>query len=132
MRQASEGNTIYRIGLDARPLSTRVSGVGRLIAETIRHFPEKEKYKFVLFSHLPIHESHKTILELPNVEFHQGKGFLSKKGATYFNISLPLSLNQFHLDLFWGSQQVIPHLLFSKLLKMYPIWLFTTLTQFTF
>lgn len=111
----SEGNTIYRIGLDARPLSTRVSGVGRLIAETIRHFPQKEKYQFVLFSHLPIHESHKTILELPNVEFHQGKGFLSKKGATYFNISLPLSLNQFNLDLFWGSQQVIPPLFFSKL-----------------
>lgn len=111
----SEGNTIYRIGLDARPLSTRVSGVGRLIAETIRHFPEKEKYKFVLFSHLPIHESHKSILELPNVEFHQGKGFLSKKGATYFNISLPLSLNQYNLDLFWGSQQVIPPLFFSKL-----------------
>ena len=99
MRQASEGNTIYRIGLDARPLSTRVSGVGRLIAETIRHFPEKENYQFVLFSHLPIHESHKTILQLPNVEFHQGKGLLSKKGATYFNLSLPLSLNQFHLDL---------------------------------
>jgi glycosyltransferase involved in cell wall biosynthesis len=111
----SEGNTIYRIGLDARPLSTRVSGVGRLIAETIRHFPQKEKYQFVLFSHLPIHESHKTILELPNVEFHQGKGFLSKKGATYFNISLPLSLNQFNLDIFWGSQQVIPPLFFSKL-----------------
>jgi glycosyltransferase involved in cell wall biosynthesis len=115
MRQASEGNTIYRIGLDARPLSTRVSGVGRLIAETIRHFPEKENYQFALFSHLPIHESHKTILQLPNVEFHQGKGLLSKKGATYFNLSLPLSLNQFHLDLFWGSQQVIPPLFFSKL-----------------
>ncbi len=103
-------NSIYRIGLDARPLSTRVSGVGRLIAETIKHFPEKEKYCFVLFSHLPIHESHKSILELPNIEFHQGKGFLSKKGATYFNIVLPFTIGKYKLDLFWGSQQVVPPL----------------------
>ena len=108
-------NSIYRIGLDARPLSTRVSGVGRLIAETLKHFPEKEKYTFILFSHLPIHESHKSILELPNIEFHQGKGFLSKKGAVYFNLALPFSLKNFKLDLFWGSQQVIPPLPFSKL-----------------
>ncbi len=108
-------NPIFRIGLDARPLSTRVSGVGRLIAETIKHFPEKEKYTFVLFSHLPIHESHKSILELPNIEFYQGKGLLSKKGATYFNVALPLSLKKYKLDLFWGSQQVIPPLPFFKL-----------------
>ncbi len=44
-----------------------------------------------------------------------GTGFLSKKGATYFNINLPLSLSKYNLDLFWGSQQVIPPLFFSKL-----------------
>jgi len=109
-----EGNDIYRIGLDARPLSTRVSGVGRLIAETIRHFPDKKNFQFVFFSHLPIHESHKSILDLPNIEFHQGKGFLSKKGATYFNLALPFSLHKYNLDLFWGSQQVIPPLPFFK------------------
>lgn len=88
--------------------------MGRLIAETIKHFPDKENFQFVLFSHLPIHESHQTILDLPNIEFHQGKGLLSKKGATYFNIALPLSLDKYSLDLFWGSQQVIPPLPFFK------------------
>lgn len=89
--------------------------MGRLISETLKHFPEKENFTFVLFSHLPIHDSHKSILELPNIEFHKGDGILSKKGATYFNIVLPLSLKKYKLDLFWGSQQVIPPLPFIKL-----------------
>jgi glycosyltransferase involved in cell wall biosynthesis len=98
----------YKIGLDARPLSTRVSGVGRLISETLKYFPDKKNYKFYLFSHLPIHESHLKILEQPNITFIQGKGILSKKGATYFNIYLPFEIKKYKLDLFWGSQQVIP------------------------
>jgi glycosyltransferase involved in cell wall biosynthesis len=84
--------------------------VGRLIAETLRHFPNKDQFQFVLFSHLPIHESHKTILELPNIEFHQGFG----KGAIYYNLILPFQIYKYRLDLFWGSQQVIPPL-FQKI-----------------
>lgn len=70
----------YKIGLDARPLSTRVSGVGRLIAETLKAFPNKEKYEFFLFSHLPIHSDHKKVLELSNVRWVEGGGFLKWKG----------------------------------------------------
>jgi glycosyltransferase involved in cell wall biosynthesis len=105
----------YLIGLDARPLSTRVSGVGRLISETLIHFPDKKNYFFYLFSHLPIHDSHRKILDLPNIQFVQGEGFFSKYGALYYNIYLPYQLlTQFKLDLFWGSQQVIPPL-FQKI-----------------
>lgn len=98
----------YKIGLDARPLSTRVSGVGRLIAETLKAFPKKEKYEFLLFSHLPIHPDHKAVLDLPNVKWVEGGGFLKWKGGLYYNVYIPFYLLTHRLDLFWGSQQVLP------------------------
>ncbi|TGL18861.1 glycosyltransferase family 1 protein [Leptospira yanagawae] len=98
----------YKIGLDARPLSTRVSGVGRLIAETLKAFPNKEKYEFFLFSHLPIHSDHKKVLELSNVRWVEGGGFLKWKGGLYYNLYVPFYLLTHRLDLFWGSQQVLP------------------------
>lgn len=100
--------TTKRIGLDARPLSTRVSGVGRLIAETLKAFPHKEEYDFFLFSHLPIHEDHKAVLNLPNVTWVSGGGFLKWKGGVYYNLFVPFYLLKHRLDLFWGSQQVLP------------------------
>jgi glycosyltransferase involved in cell wall biosynthesis len=97
-----------KISLDARPLSTPVSGVGRLIAETIFHFPDKDKYEFILHSHFPIHKNHYKILDLPNVSSRIGKGILAKKGGAYFLFYLPFEIRNEMPDLFWGSQQVIP------------------------
>lgn len=100
--------SIFKISLDARPLSTPISGVGRLIAETLVHFPNKEKYQFILHSHLPIHKSHFNVLDLPNTTPMIGKGILSKKGGLYFSLYLPFEIRDLNPDLFWGSQQVIP------------------------
>ena len=97
-----------KISLDARPLSTPVSGVGRLIAETLIHFPDKENYHFYLHTHLPIHPSHKKVLDLPNITLMQGLGLLSKKGAVYFSFYLPYEIRILNPDIFWGSQQVAP------------------------
>jgi glycosyltransferase involved in cell wall biosynthesis len=97
-----------KISLDARPLSTPVSGVGRLIAETLIHFPNKDKYQFFLHSHLPIHKNHYKILDLPNVTPRIGKGLLAKKGGAYFLLYLPFEIRNEAPDLFWGSQQVVP------------------------
>ena len=105
----------FRIGVDARPLSTSITGVGRMIAEIIRHFPNQETYEFHLFSHREIHPEHSGLLALDNVVFHQGKGPFSLKGAIYFNLYLPLTLSRHKLDLFWGSQQIIPPFLPSSL-----------------
>ncbi|WCL47897.1 glycosyltransferase family 4 protein [Leptospira sp. GIMC2001] len=104
-----------RIGLDARPLSTPMSGVGRLIHETIKAFPDNQNYHFILFSHNPIHESHKEILKLPNIEWRQGQGILSKKGGTFYNIQLPFMIRKENLSLFWGSQQVLPPAIPNKI-----------------
>ncbi len=100
--------SIFKISLDARPLSTPISGVGRLIAETLVHFPNKQNYQFVLHSHLPIHKSHFKVLDLPNITPMIGKGILSKKGGSYFSFFLPFEIRNLKPDLFWGSQQVIP------------------------
>jgi glycosyltransferase involved in cell wall biosynthesis len=105
----------YRIGLDARPLSTRMSGVGRLISETIKAFPQSEKYHFFLFSHLPIHADHADILKLTNVTYLKNGGVFRWKGGLYFNLFLPVFLRFFRLDLFWGSQQILPPLLPKKI-----------------
>lgn len=105
----------YRIALDARPLSTPVSGVGRLIGEILYHFPEKERYEFHLFSHLTLHPTHSKILELPNIFLHVGKGLFAKKGGLYFLVSLPREIRKGNFDLFWGSQQVAPFFLPKKL-----------------
>ncbi|MDZ4726690.1 MAG: glycosyltransferase family 1 protein [Leptospira sp.] len=105
----------YAIGLDARPLSTRMSGVGRLIGETLKAFPNSNQYHFFLFSHLPIHSDHNEIIKLPNVTVVNGGGVFRWKGGLYFNFYLPIRLRFLSLDLFWGSQQVLPPLLPSKL-----------------
>lgn len=104
-----------RISLDARPLSTPVSGVGRLIAETLLHFPNPERYRFYLHSHLPLHPGHEKISKLKNVEWVQEKGVLSKKGGLFFLFPLPLSVRKIRPQLFWGSQQVSPFFLPSNL-----------------
>ncbi|TGN08237.1 glycosyltransferase family 4 protein [Leptospira ilyithenensis] len=106
---------VIRIGMDARPLSTRISGVGRLIAETIKAFPNPEKYHFYLFSHLPIHKDHNGILSLSNITFVSRGGAFKWKGGIYYNLFLPILFRFFKLDLFWGSQQILPPFLPRKL-----------------
>ena len=99
---------IYKIALDARPLSTSISGVGRLIHETIRSFPTQSRYHFYLYSNRKIHPEHKKLLEKKNVTWITSKTILRFKGGLYFNIEAPFAINRLKPDLFWGSQQVIP------------------------
>lgn len=98
----------FRIGVDARPLSTSMSGIGRLIHETIKAFPQSENYEFLLFSHRPIHDHHKSLVTLDYVRWKQGNSILSSKGGLYYNLELPFLLKKENLDLFWGAQQVLP------------------------
>ena len=96
-----------KIALDARPLSTPISGVGRYIGEVLKNFP-KNDYEFHLFTHLGIHSTHKSVLDKPNMNLRKSFGLASWKGGLYFNYFLPKILEKESFDLFWGSQQVFP------------------------
>lgn len=95
------------IGVDARPLSSRVSGVARVISRILMSYPRKQD-RFILYAAGPCHSDYEHILSLPGVEWRQGQGILAWKQGLWFNAALPLSLRSDGLDGFWGSQQVLP------------------------
>ncbi|PNV74863.1 glycosyltransferase family 1 protein [Leptospira inadai serovar Lyme] len=98
----------FVIGVDARPLSTPVSGVGRLISATLKGFEGDPRFSFRLFLNRPLHESHSGLAKLSNVSVEVGQGYLAKKGGLYFALALPWLLRRNGVDLFWGTQQVLP------------------------
>lgn len=97
-----------KIGVDARPFSTPVSGVGKMIHSALLDLGRDPSFEFYLFSHRDLHPSYSDLLKLPGIRFIKGEGILSKKGGLYFAIALPLQLRKIDLDLFWGTQQVFP------------------------
>jgi len=96
------------IALDARPLSTPLSGVGRVIANVLRRFPDPESFRFLLFSHKPPHPDFQDLLEFPWISWEEGRGPGARFGGVWFNFVLPFLLRGRRIDLFWGSQQVLP------------------------
>ncbi|MCH1911004.1 glycosyltransferase family 4 protein [Leptospira noguchii] len=103
-----------KIGVDARPFSTSVSGVGKMIHSALLDLGNDSSFEFYLFSHKDLHPSYSNLLNLPGIRFIKGEGFFSKKGGLYFAIALPLQLRKIKLDLFWGTQQVLPPFLSKK------------------
>lgn len=99
---------MIRVAVDARPLSSPLSGVSRVIAMVLKYFPEPNNYCFFLYSHLPWHSDFKEIVELPHVVWIQGRGFTARKGGLWFNLTLPKIIRSSSISLFWGAQQVIP------------------------
>ncbi|TGK05576.1 glycosyltransferase family 1 protein [Leptospira langatensis] len=99
---------IFRIAVDARPLSTPVSGVGKLITSVLRGFDSDTDFEFLLFSHRPIHEGYSELLKNSNIRVVIGDGPFAKKGGLYFAFYLPFQLRKHKIDLFWGTQQVFP------------------------
>ncbi|TGL72024.1 glycosyltransferase [Leptospira kmetyi] len=103
-----------KIGMDARPFSTPVSGVGKMIHSALLDLGKDPSFEFYLFSHKDLHPSYSDLLKLPGIRFIKGEGILSKKGGLYFAIALPMQLKKLDLDLFWGTQQVFPPFLSQK------------------
>lgn len=108
MARTTGSPDLIRVGVDARPLSTPTSGVARVISRVIEHFPASDRYRFLLYSHRPWHADFESVARLPYVEWVQGRGWTARKGGLWFNLSLPALLRRSRLDLFWGSQQVLP------------------------
>ncbi|TGK00617.1 glycosyltransferase family 1 protein [Leptospira semungkisensis] len=111
----SKTHKVFRIAVDARPLSTPVSGVGKLIESVLKGFSSDKDFEFLLFSHRPIHEGYSELLKNSNIKTVIGEGAFAKKGGIYFALYLPFQIRKFEIDLFWGTQQVFPLFLPNKI-----------------
>ena len=96
-----------RIGVDARPLCLPVSGVSRIIQKVIQNV-DQNRFWFELHAQNPHHSDYDDLLMRSDVEWIQGKGPLSRTGATDFNLRLPVQLRKDPPDVFWGTRQVLP------------------------
>ncbi len=108
-------NRKIRVAVDARPLSSPMAGVSRVIANILKFFPDKDRFEFHLYSHRGWHSDFDFVVNLPNVIWVQGRGIAARKGGIWFNLSLPTILHKGAIDVFWGSQQVIPPFLPSRI-----------------
>ena len=81
---------IYHIGLDARPLTSSLSGVARVISRVLLHFPEPDRFHFHLFASRAWHPDFDEVVALQNCSWVQGSGWTSRRAGLWFNLSLPL------------------------------------------
>lgn len=68
-----------KIGVDARPFSTPVSGVGKMIHSALLDLGNDSSFEFYLFSHRDLHPSYSNLLNLPGIRFIKGEGFFPKR-----------------------------------------------------
>lgn len=101
---------IIFIAVDARPLTNQISGVSRVIFEILNNIKEYKKLHFILFANNKCHSDFKALLGKKHISWVNSRGLLSRKGGIYYNLVLPFIIKfKFnHINIFWGSQQVIP------------------------
>lgn len=101
----------YKIAVDARPLSSAVTGISRSISKILENIDYP--FEFFLLSHLPIHNDFKYLLEKKNVFWKTLQiTFFSIKGWSWYLVDLPYYLNYtLKPDIYWGTQQTLPFFL---------------------
>jgi glycosyltransferase involved in cell wall biosynthesis len=75
---------------------------------------EQDRFWFELHAPGPVHSDYEHLLERSDVQWIQGEGMLTRTGATDYNVRLPVSLRKDPPDVFWGTQQVLPPGLSSR------------------
>lgn len=92
-----------RIGIDAKALSKRFTGIGVYVRELIRWFNEQDtKDEFFLFSNRDFK------LDFPlNSNFHKII-YPARVGSWGVMFKLPKLLNDMGIDLFWGPEHCLP------------------------
>jgi glycosyltransferase involved in cell wall biosynthesis len=107
-----------KIGVDARPLSGRTTGIARYIRENLRELAHRKDFEFYLYSHLPLHPEHDFLLKNDNIKYVKIKSSILKNGLFLFHFVLPSILKENNVDIFWGTQQFVPFLLKKNDLKV--------------
>ncbi|MFH0925640.1 MAG: glycosyltransferase family 1 protein [bacterium] len=106
-----------RIGIDARPLTKKFkSGICVYLENIIRclsnSLRDKEDCVFYLYAHRPFYlpnlgENFKLVLDNVNLP-----------GTIWVQTKLPYLINKDKIDIFWGTQQVLPIFNVNKRVKM--------------
>lgn len=92
-----------RIGIDARPLiSEKPSGIGNYLINILRYCTNSENAEYVLYSNTPL-EYHREIVD--GFEVHIVPG---KIGTTWLCYGLKKFLYEDKIDVFWGTQHMLP------------------------
>lgn len=100
-----------RIGVDARPLSYRLTGIGVYLKHILQALSEIDKEnQYFLISNGPIN------YELKNPKWHKIEGKLKKKLLSTFwmQVQAPILATRLKLDLFWSPRHHLPLLLPRK------------------
>lgn len=95
------------IAVDARPLTSPVSGVSRMISRIIEHLPHDD-LQFHLFASRNWHRDFDDLLKQHNVIWNQSFGLTARKPGLWYNTTFPLILRRMKPDVYWGTQQTVP------------------------
>jgi glycosyltransferase involved in cell wall biosynthesis len=107
MQKPSEATAVgrgYRIGVDARQLSTQVSGIGRYNAEVLSRLVEMG-HEWFLYSHRPLTLGS---WDRPNVHVRTSRISRTSLRMLWAQSILPLWAAQDGLDLFWSPAHRLP------------------------
>jgi glycosyltransferase involved in cell wall biosynthesis len=100
-----------RIGIDGRPLREKqTSGIPRYVRNLLRSLALiDKKNEYVLYCHKDFD------FDLPGPNFSKRSGALTRYGNLWMQAELPFWLSQDKIDLFWGTQHILPLAMSSKI-----------------
>jgi glycosyltransferase involved in cell wall biosynthesis len=94
------------IGIDARLLERKITGIGRFLINLLENFPLYDKEnKYFLFTYSKINFNPDYYTNIPTV-----RGFLPQKIFSPFwcNFILPFYLKKYKIDILFSANQVVP------------------------
>lgn len=107
------------IGIDARALTDRKAGIGYYLENALHNILKRDKTnKYFLFS------DRKIIFDIGaynNVFLIEDTKNKVLKKTFWYVLKLPFIVNKMDIDIFWGSQQVLPFFLKSRIKKIVTI-----------
>jgi glycosyltransferase involved in cell wall biosynthesis len=95
-----------RIGVDARPLcAPQTSGIPMFLRSLLKALSIVDKKNdYILY----FHKEKDFEYELPGPNFSRRAGSLTRYGSLWLQVELPFRLSKEHIDVFWGTQHILP------------------------
>lgn len=101
-----------RIGIDCRPLSKPLSGIGRYTYELLSRLIAQHDAHWYLYTHQPLKYS---FSQHSNVTVRESKSALAMGELFWFHIQLPKLIINDNIDTYWSPRHHLPYLLNKKI-----------------